>query len=261
MLDSVDGILLMQVWDRLNLPDVFSEAWQPLIDAATASQDTPPRDPAGFSAWLAGELSVPVRCHRSRAHAPPLTSDADSTAVRRDRLSRFLDWLTPLLAPVAVDGVQRLGLGVRWTEVGSVAAEDLDPLLPGVLDRLGHEVSNIAVTSPGHRDVRRRSTGGLTDGDVRPIYGLALCPVDRGGVGELDELGRVLGRNHAVTSPSAERQAPVVAEPIPLWDSTGGWSARPGVWSAARSQEGRLTRRSQPGQGLLDCRCVFGWDR
>ncbi len=59
MLDSVDGILLMQVWGRLNLPEVFREAWQPAIDAATASQDAPPRDPAGVSAWLAGELSVP----------------------------------------------------------------------------------------------------------------------------------------------------------------------------------------------------------
>jgi transcriptional regulator with XRE-family HTH domain len=67
MLDSVDGILLMQVWERLNLPDVFREAWQPVIDAATASQDTPPRDPAGFSAWLAGELSAPVRWPPPRA--------------------------------------------------------------------------------------------------------------------------------------------------------------------------------------------------
>ena len=39
MLDSVDGLLLMQVWERLNLPEVVREAWQPVIDAATASQD------------------------------------------------------------------------------------------------------------------------------------------------------------------------------------------------------------------------------
>ena len=133
MLDSVDGILLMQVWERLNLPDVFREAWQPVIDAATASQDAPPRDPAGFSAWLAGELSVPVRWPPPPStQAPPLTSDADSTDVRRDRRSPFLDGLTPL-APIAVDGVQHLGLGVRWTEVGSVASEDLDPLPSRIL--------------------------------------------------------------------------------------------------------------------------------
>lgn len=70
MLDSVDGILLMQVWDRLNLPDVIREAWQPAIDAATSSQDMTPRDPAGFSAWLAKEIGVewrPVR-RRKRRH-------------------------------------------------------------------------------------------------------------------------------------------------------------------------------------------------
>jgi transcriptional regulator with XRE-family HTH domain len=70
MLDSVDGILLMQVWERLNLPDVIRETWQPVIDAATASQDMQPRDPAGFSAWLAQEIGIewrPVR-RRKRRH-------------------------------------------------------------------------------------------------------------------------------------------------------------------------------------------------
>jgi hypothetical protein len=61
MLDSIDGILLMQVWDRLNIPGVIREAWQPLIDAATTSQGAPPRDPGGFSAWLAKELRVEWR--------------------------------------------------------------------------------------------------------------------------------------------------------------------------------------------------------
>jgi transcriptional regulator with XRE-family HTH domain len=69
MLDSVDGLLLMQVWERLHIPEVVRAAWQPVIDAATASQDREPRDPAGFSAWLAGEIGVewrPVR--RPRRH-------------------------------------------------------------------------------------------------------------------------------------------------------------------------------------------------
>jgi len=69
MLDSVDGLLLMQVWDRLNLPEVIRETWQPAIEAATASQDRQPRDPADFSAWLAGEIGIewrPVRGSRRR---------------------------------------------------------------------------------------------------------------------------------------------------------------------------------------------------
>ena len=69
MLDSVDGILLMQVWDRLTLPEVIRETWQPVIDAATAPQDMAPRDPAGFSAWLAEEIGVewrPVRRRKPR---------------------------------------------------------------------------------------------------------------------------------------------------------------------------------------------------
>ena len=58
LLDSVDGVLLMQVWPRLNLPDVVRKTWQPVIDAATASQDKPPRDPGGLSSWLAKEVGV-----------------------------------------------------------------------------------------------------------------------------------------------------------------------------------------------------------
>lgn len=70
MRDSVDGILLMQVWERLDLQDVIRETWQPVIEAATAAPDVAPRDPAGFSAWLAQEIGVewrPVR-RRTRRH-------------------------------------------------------------------------------------------------------------------------------------------------------------------------------------------------
>ncbi len=58
LLDSVDGVLLMQAWPHMNLPEVVREAWQPVIDAATVSQDKPPRDPGGFSARIAGEIGV-----------------------------------------------------------------------------------------------------------------------------------------------------------------------------------------------------------
>ena len=58
LLDSVDGLLLIQAWPHMNLPDVVREAWQPVIDAATALQDKPPRDPGGFSARIAGEIGI-----------------------------------------------------------------------------------------------------------------------------------------------------------------------------------------------------------
>ena len=58
LLDSVDGVLLIQAWPHMHLPDVVRAAWQPVIDAATASQDGPPRDPGGFSAQFAAEIGL-----------------------------------------------------------------------------------------------------------------------------------------------------------------------------------------------------------
>lgn len=68
LLDSVDGLLLMQAWPHLHLPEVVREAWQPVIEAATASQDDPPRDPGGLSAYIAGEIGLdwPPRTRRRR---------------------------------------------------------------------------------------------------------------------------------------------------------------------------------------------------
>lgn len=57
--DSVDGLLLIQAWPHMNLPDAVREAWQPLIEAATVAQDRPPRDPGGLSARIAGEIGIP----------------------------------------------------------------------------------------------------------------------------------------------------------------------------------------------------------
>lgn len=59
LLDSVDGVLLVQAWPHLHLPDVVREAWQSVIDAATAPQDGSPRDPGGLSARIAGEIGIP----------------------------------------------------------------------------------------------------------------------------------------------------------------------------------------------------------
>ena len=81
MVESVDGILLMQVWDRLDLPSVIREAWQPVIDAATASQDTSPRDPGDFSAWITKEVGVewkPIRKRKPRPQIPIPPRDPNS---------------------------------------------------------------------------------------------------------------------------------------------------------------------------------------
>jgi transcriptional regulator with XRE-family HTH domain len=68
LLDSVDGVLLIQAWPHMNLPAVVSEAWQPVIDEAAASHDKPPRDPGGLSARIAGEIGIawPPRTRRRR---------------------------------------------------------------------------------------------------------------------------------------------------------------------------------------------------
>lgn len=58
LLDSVDGVLLIQAWPHMRLPDVVREPWQPVMDAATAMQDKPPRDPGGLSARIAGEIGI-----------------------------------------------------------------------------------------------------------------------------------------------------------------------------------------------------------
>ncbi|GCD91202.1 helix-turn-helix transcriptional regulator [Nocardioides sp. LS1] len=70
LLDSVDGLLLIEAWPHMNLPEVIRAAWQPVIDAATASQAGPPRDPGGFSARIAGEIGIewppPTKSSRRR---------------------------------------------------------------------------------------------------------------------------------------------------------------------------------------------------
>lgn len=57
--ESVDGVLLTQAWPHLSLPGAVRTAWQPVIDAAIARPDGPPRDPGGMSARIAGEIGMP----------------------------------------------------------------------------------------------------------------------------------------------------------------------------------------------------------
>jgi transcriptional regulator with XRE-family HTH domain len=69
--DSIDGVLLIQAWPHLDLPQEIREAWQPLIDAATTTQPGPPLDPAGFSGWMAHETGVPWPPKRRRRRTQP----------------------------------------------------------------------------------------------------------------------------------------------------------------------------------------------
>lgn len=68
--DSVDGVLLVQAWPDMDLPEVVRRVWQPAIDAATATADLPPRDPGGLSARVAANVGVrwppPARRRRRR---------------------------------------------------------------------------------------------------------------------------------------------------------------------------------------------------
>lgn len=89
LLDAVDGVLLVQVWDRLEIPEAIRRAWQPILAAAISSQDTSPRDPGGFSAWITKEVGVTWRPIRKRKPRPPqkpiprISLDSPVSIVRR----------------------------------------------------------------------------------------------------------------------------------------------------------------------------------
>jgi hypothetical protein len=102
LLDSVDGVLLVQAWPHMHLPDVVREAWQPVIDAATASQDRPPRDPGGLSARIAGEIGI--------AWPPPTE--------RGRRRERHMPRPSLLTGNLDGDGAGAAGCADRWRPSG-----------------------------------------------------------------------------------------------------------------------------------------------
>lgn len=67
---------------------------------------------------------------------------------------------------VTLDLLRSSQSGVGRAEVGSVAAEVVDPLLPGILHRLGDQVRDIAIAAAGHADVRRGCAGLVADQHV-----------------------------------------------------------------------------------------------
>lgn len=113
---------------------------------------------------------------------------------------------------VAVDVLVDPPGRVAGPEVGAVAAEDLDPLLACFVNGVGDEVSDVAVASAGHRDVRRGGSGVLADDEVGGVDGLALGAVGGGGEGELDVVNDVLGRQGSLASATNHEQAAVVAD-------------------------------------------------
>ena len=93
-------------------------------------------------------------------------------------------------------------------EVGTVAAEDLDPLRACLVDARGDEVGGVAVPAAGHADVRRGGAGGFADDQVGVSDGVALGAVDGGGVGQLDVGAGVLGREGARSASTVDREVP-----------------------------------------------------
>ena len=113
---------------------------------------------------------------------------------------------------IAVDRLDCLPTCVRWPEVGAVATERADPLLPSVVDGLGDEVGGVAFAATRHGDVRRRRACRYAERDMSPIDGVALGAVHRGRMSELDVTGGVLGGELAISTAAVKCDAAVIAD-------------------------------------------------
>jgi hypothetical protein len=84
--------------------------------------------------------------------------------------------------------------GMGGTEVGTVADEHSDPLLPRLGQVHGDQVCGVRFATAGHPDVGRRCTGVLTDHHVGGRDGVTLDAVRGAGVGKLHVRRDVVGR-------------------------------------------------------------------
>ena len=82
-------------------------------------------------------------------------------------------------------------------EVGAVAAGSFSPLLAGLVQVAGDQVDGVGPAASGKADVQGRGVGQFGDDDVAGIGGLALHAVAGGGVGQVDVLSDVVGRELA----------------------------------------------------------------
>lgn len=98
------------------------------------------------------------------------------------------------LRPVAFEVSGRDDGGCSRAEVGSVPAEDGDPLCTRLRWAVGDQVGGVEDAVSGHPDVRRRGAGAAVHNQVRVVDGLSLDPVHGGGVGELGVFTDVVGR-------------------------------------------------------------------
>lgn len=98
------------------------------------------------------------------------------------------------------------------SEVGSVAAEHVDPLLPRVVHALRHDVGCIARPPTRHGDVRRGRARRVAQREVSPVDGVTLRTVNRRRVRKLDESLGVLGRYLTISTVAPQREAAVVTD-------------------------------------------------
>lgn len=116
------------------------------------------------------------------------------------------------LSAVPLDVLVDAGRRMAGAEVGAVTAEDLDPLLPCEINRLGDQVRHVAVPSACHADVCGSSARALTDREMCGVDGLSLGAVNGRGEGKLDIVADVFGGQYTLAGAADEDQAAVVPD-------------------------------------------------
>lgn len=100
--------------------------------------------------------------------------------------------------------------GVGRAEVGAVAGEDLDPLLPGLLHRVGDQVGGVELAAAGHRNVGAGGAGVFPHHEVRRAGRGSLGAVHGAGVAELDVVAHVRGGQGPLPAAPGDDQGAVL---------------------------------------------------